>query len=66
MANITLTIHEIHSIREEHSQKTANLNFDEYRRLLAAEIAPALLMLAHAKEEGKRVTGLPPADIDAL
>jgi hypothetical protein len=52
MKNITLTIDEIHSIREEHSQRTEKLNFEEYRRLLDAEIAPVLLVLAHAKEEG--------------
>ena len=50
MENITLTIDEIHSIREEHSQRTGKLNFDEYRRLLDAEIAPTLLALAHTKE----------------
>ena len=53
MENITLTIDEIHSIREEHSQKTRKLSFDEYRKLLDAEIAPALLVLSHAKEARK-------------
>lgn len=53
MENIMLTIDEIHSIREEHSKKTRKLNFDEYRRLLDAEIAPTLLALAHAKEMEK-------------
>lgn len=50
MENITLTIDEIHSIRKEHSQKTRNLSFEEYRKLLDDEIAPALLTLARAKE----------------
>ncbi len=53
MENITLTIDEIHSIREEHSQRTKELSFGEYRKLLDAEIAPTLLALAHAKEAGK-------------
>ncbi len=30
--NITLTIDEIHSIRAEHSERTKNLPFNEYRK----------------------------------
>ena len=32
--NVTLTIDEIHAIRAEHSERTKNLSFDEYRKLL--------------------------------
>lgn len=48
--NITLTIDEIHALREEHCQKTAGLCFDEYRKLLDDEIAPVLHLLNQAKE----------------
>ncbi len=50
MENITLTIDEIHAIREEHSQKTKDMDFDEYKKLLDAEIAPTLLALDRAKQ----------------
>lgn len=50
MENITLTIDEIHAIREEHSEKTKGMDFNEYRAILDAEIAPTLLALAHAKQ----------------
>lgn len=40
--NITLTNDEIHTIRMEHSEKTRNLPFEKYKRLLDAEIAPTL------------------------
>ncbi len=50
MKDITLTIDEIHAIREEHSKKTKDISFDEYRKILDAEIAPTLLALARAKE----------------
>ncbi len=46
---ITLTIDEIHTIREEHSRKTSGLPFDEYKKLLDAEIAPVLLTLNQLK-----------------
>lgn len=49
MENITLTIDEIHAIREEHSKKTKDLDFDEYKKLLDSEIAPVLLMLNRIK-----------------
>ena len=49
--NITLTIDEIHSIREEHSRKTKDMNFDEYKKVLDAEIAPVLLLLNLAREK---------------
>lgn len=51
MENITLTIDEIHAIRQEHSQKTKNMSFDEYQKLLDMEIAPALLALDQAKKQ---------------
>lgn len=51
MNNITLTIDEIHSIREEHYQETKNMCFAEYKRHLDAEIAPVLLILNRTKED---------------
>lgn len=42
---ITLIIDEIHAIRKEHSEKTKDMNFDEYKRLLDAEAAPVRLAL---------------------
>ncbi len=48
--NITLTINEIHAIRTEHSERTKNLPFDEYRKQLDDEIAPALHMLEEMKK----------------
>lgn len=54
MDNITLTIDEIHAIREEHSRKTGDMDFDEYKRQLDAEIAPVLLELSRAKEAYKQ------------
>lgn len=47
--NITLTIEEIHKIREEHYEKTKAMPFDEYQKNLKAEIAPFLVMLNNAK-----------------
>lgn len=49
MANITLTIDEIHAIREEHHEKTKGMNFEDYKKELDAEIAPILLLLNKAK-----------------
>lgn len=46
---ITLTIDEIHAIRKAHSEKTKDMNFDEYKKLLDAEAAPVRLTLEHAK-----------------
>lgn len=48
--NITLTINEIHAMRVEHSERTKNLPFDEYRKQLDDEIAPALHMLEEMKK----------------
>lgn len=48
--NITLTIDEIHAIRIEHSDRTKNLPFDEYRKQLDDEVAPALHMLEEIKK----------------
>ena len=48
--NITLTIDEIHAIRVEHSERTKNLPFDEYRKQLDDEVAPALHMLEEIKK----------------
>ncbi len=47
--NVTLTIEEIHKIREEHYEKTKAMPFDEYKKDLKAEIAPFLIMLNNAK-----------------
>lgn len=49
--DITLTIDEIHVLREEHCKKTAGLCFAEYRKLLDDEIAPVLHLLSQAKEK---------------
>ena len=51
---ITLTIDEIHAIRDEHSRKTKDMCFEEYRKLLDAEIGPTLLALNRAKAALKR------------
>lgn len=48
--SITLTIDEIHAIRVEHSERTKNLSFNEYRKQLDDEIAPALYMLEEMKK----------------
>ena len=45
-----MTIDEIHSIRLEHSERTKHLPFNEYRKQLDAEIAPALRMLEEMKK----------------
>lgn len=50
MGDISLTIDEIHAIREEHSKKTKDMSFDKYKELLDTEIAPTLLALARAKK----------------
>lgn len=52
--NITLTIDEIHAIRAEHSERTKDLPFDEYRKLLDEEIAPALRKLEELKNAQKK------------
>lgn len=54
--NITLTNDEIHVIRLEHSEKTKNLPFEEYKRQLDAEIAPALRKLEELKAAQKKNT----------
>lgn len=54
--NITLTIDEIHSIREEHCEKTNGLSFNEYKKLLDDEVAPILLLLNQKKQ--KKLTAL--------
>jgi len=46
---ITLTIDEIHAIRDEHSRKTKDISFEKYRKLLDAEIKSTLLALNRAK-----------------
>jgi len=51
--NITLTVDEIHKIREEHYEKTKDLSFEEYKAELKAEIAPVLEMLDNIKERKK-------------
>lgn len=52
---ITLTMDEIHAIRDEHSKRTKDMGFEEYKKLLDEEIAPTLLALSHAKEALKEV-----------
>lgn len=47
--NITLTIDEIHTIREDHFEKTNGLSFEEYKKLLNDEIASTLLLLRQKK-----------------
>lgn len=58
--NITLTNDEIHAIRLEHSERTKNLPFEEYRKQLDDEITPALRILEklksfHAKKISENV-----------
>lgn len=52
--NITLTNDEIHTIRVEHSEKTGNLPFEEYKRRLDAEITPTLRRLEEIKKSQNR------------
>lgn len=47
--NITLTVDEIHKIREEHYEKTKDMSFEEYKADLKSEIAPVLEMLESKK-----------------
>lgn len=49
--NISLTIDEIHTIRNEHSTRTKDLPNDEYYRLLEEEAAPVRVALEHAKSQ---------------
>ena len=53
--NITLTNDEIHTIRVEHSEKTKNLSFEEYKRQMDAEIAPALRRLEEIKKQKQQI-----------
>ncbi len=55
MNKITLTIDEIHAIREEHYEKTNGLSFDKYKKLLDNEIAPMLLLLNQKKQKSSTV-----------
>lgn len=48
--NIMLTNDEIHAIRVEHSERTKNLPFEEYKRQLDSEIAPTLHRLEKLKK----------------
>lgn len=45
-----LTNDEIHAIRVEHSERTKDLPFEEYRKQLDAEIAPTLRKLEELKK----------------
>lgn len=56
--DITLTIDEIHAIREEHSARTKNLSTDEYCRLLEEEAAPIRLALERAKTQYMETNGI--------
>lgn len=49
--NITLTIDEIHAIREEHSALTKDLSSAEYAKRLEEETAPIRLELERLKKE---------------
>ena len=40
---ITLTIDEIHAIRDEYSKRTKDMEFEEYRKSLDAELPPRSL-----------------------
>lgn len=51
MKNVTLTIDEIHEIREEHCRKTGGMSYDEYRKSLDAETADVLRRLSRMREE---------------
>ena len=51
--NITLTVDEIHKIREEHYEKTKDMSFEEYKADLKSEIAPVLEMLESIRESKK-------------
>lgn len=51
--NITLTIDEIHKIREEHYEKTKDMSFEEYKAELKTEIAPVLEMLENIRANKK-------------
>lgn len=51
--SITLTVDEIHKIREEHYEKTKNMSFEEYKAELKTEIAPVLEMLESIRERKK-------------
>lgn len=48
--NLMLTNDEIHAIRVEHSERTKDLPFEEYRKQLDAEIAPTLRKLEELKK----------------
>ncbi len=53
--HIALTNDEIHAIRVEHSEKTKNLPFDEYRKQLDTEIAPVLRQLEELKKKNSKI-----------
>ena len=48
-----LTIEDIHKIREEHANRTRNMNFDEYKAELHKDIEPLLALLKSMKAECK-------------
>lgn len=52
--NIMLTNDEIHTIRMEHSEKTKDMPFEEYKRHLDAEIAPTLRRLKELKKRNRQ------------
>ncbi len=51
-----LTNDEIHAIRIEHSERTKNLPFEEYKRQLDSEIAPTLHRLEKLKKSYAKKT----------
>jgi len=48
-----LTIEDIHKIREEHANRTKNMDFNEYKAELNSEIKPLLAMLKTMKANPK-------------
>ena len=48
--NITLTVDEIHKIREEYYERTKDMSFEEYKIDLKSEIAPILESIRKLKE----------------
>lgn len=64
--NITLTIDEIHAIREEHFMETKGLGFEEYKKRLDDEIAPALLLLHQKKTTAQNLSPKSWEDIEKV
>ena len=52
----SLSIENIHKIREEHANRTRNMTFDQYKTELHQEIKPVLDLLKSMKSKKKNVT----------